>query len=358
MAKLYVPVEDNIGDIELAYLTLERAVFTEFQSKVQSQVFESFGESGATEIYNRVDHEELRKRFKGPGDPFFYLGSFIEVEESPIRQFLEDSPGILFRAKKARHNRNRWAHYAPPSKREEILEAIATLKLFSIDLQLSESKAAADEILESLSKISIRRNRLIAGKTIEEPTEATVVDETAETNAHLNVNKEIRPRIGGVWEYELPETVFKLNSKYRDILDGNGDSQSWRLGARSEAVIQRWFAIGAHAWLWVDLADGATVALIDGDPYLIGYLAQDDPVDNSEPRGFFLREIYENVNGSLRSVTTGSQFTSNCFDTSELTASWLDAHIPNNAIVQITDFGDLVVTDDDGSRKILTLTSF
>jgi hypothetical protein len=357
MGKLFVPVEDNLGDLELAYLTLERAVLSEFLVKVQSSIFDAFGESGASDIYNRADHASLRKKFKGPGDPLFYLGSYIEVDESPIRQLLDYSPELRFRAKKARHNRNLWAHYSPPSKREEILEAIAVLKLLSKDLHLPEGEASADAILESLSKISIRRNRLIAGQTITEPTEATVVDETAAIVIDPSAAKEIRPRIGGVWEHELPNTVFQLNAKYRDVLDGNGDSQSWRLGARSIQVLRRWFALGVHAWLWVDLADGATVALIDGDPYLIGYLAEDDPVDNAASRGFYLPQIYENIDGALIDVAAGTPFTSEDFDASELTPGWVEANIPSNSIVQVTDYGDLVVTDDDGSRKVLTLAT-
>jgi hypothetical protein len=110
-----------------------------------------------------------------------------------------------------------------------------------------------------------------------------------------------------------------------------------------------------NSWLFVDPRDGATVALMNGDPHLIGYLGDEPELQPADYRGFFLTGIYENREGLLSEIENGDWFESKLFDTSPLSKEWVNANIASDASVRFTDYGDVVLIDDDGSRRILTL---
>jgi hypothetical protein len=110
-----------------------------------------------------------------------------------------------------------------------------------------------------------------------------------------------------------------------------------------------------NSWLYVDTRDGATVALIDGDPHLIGYLGDEPAVEENDYRGFFLPNAFENIGGVLVDTTSREPFSSEHFDLTPLTRNWVMEIIPSEASVKVTDYGDVVLIDDSGSRRILNL---
>jgi hypothetical protein len=134
-----------------------------------------------------------------------------------------------------------------------------------------------------------------------------------------------------------------------------GAATQTQLGAGAAKSIKRWLSMSIKSWLFVDPRDGATVALMNGDPHLIGYLGDEPEMPPAEYRGFFLTGIYENREGLLSEIENGNRFETELFDTSPLTKEWVNANIRSDASVRFTDYGDLVLIDDDGSRRILTL---
>jgi hypothetical protein len=291
-------------------------------------------------------------------DPMFFLSSYIEVSDSPLRLIVPFNNHFRGVAKTVKNNRNMWAHYRPPEERLEILAAINKLLVFAAGMGLVDTEAAGTSIGERLRKIGASRARGIAGVASSDSTVATVYVPPPDTSKTDTVAGELipaRPRIGGSWAGDLPGTVLVLNQKYQDVLDSGGQSMKTQLGAGAAKSIKRWLSMSINSWLFVDPRDGATVALMNGDPHLIGYLGDEPELQPTEYRGFFLHGIFENLEGLLSDIENGNRFGTKLFDTSPLTKEWVNANITSDASVRFTDYGDVVLVDDDGSRRILTL---
>jgi hypothetical protein len=354
MISVVLPVTDNLHDLELAYITYERVVFYEFMTLTREKIFLELGPSGLSDIYERDDHHKLKKRLSNPADPLFLLGSLLDIFESPLRRILPFNQRIRENALLVRQNRNLWAHFQPPEMRDDILLAIRQLKQFCDDMRLISAAKTGTTVFKRLSQISIERNRLINGQPVPTPTVATVVDASATHNNSVpEIEMPPRPRVGGLWEHELPTTVFELNKRYGDVLDGSGESQSARLGDSFKKTLLRWFSLGINSWLYVDERDHATVALVGGDPYLIGYLGQAPTMAKGEFRGFFLPGTFVNVDGKLVDLDDNAQEISAVYEIAELPTDWIVSNVPEDATVKITDHGDLVLIDEAGVYCIM-----
>jgi hypothetical protein len=354
MISAVLPQTDNLSDIELAYVTYERVALSEFMTMSRGLILENLGQTGLTDIYNRDDHNKLRKRFSNPADPLFLLGSYLDIFDSPLRQLLPFNQRIRDNSLLVRQNRNLWAHFQPPEMRNEILIAIRQLKQFCDDMNLPGAAETGGAIFTKLSQISIERNRLMNGQSVPTPSGATIqkpTDPSDEVEAVIGLPA--RPRIGGLWEHELPSTVFELNKRYGDILDGNGDSQSARLPKEFKGTLARWFNLDINSWLYVDERDKATVALIGGDPYLIGFLGKEPDLAKGEFRGFFLPGTFVNAGGKLVDLDNPDSEFSSRYEMSSLTPEWIESNVPEDATVRLTDHGDVVLIDETGVSCIL-----
>jgi hypothetical protein len=358
MVSLYVPQSDDLFEIELSYITYERIVLTELMRFADDALVTAFGQNGSWELLRRDDHAELAKKFFTPFDPLFYLGSYIEIETSPLRTLLPYNAHLRGIAKSVRLNRNLWAHYRPPETRAEVIGAITNLRAFCSGVEMVDAEGAGLAISERLSEIAATRARLIAGKVgapaPEDSTEPVVKPVTEELRTE-NAPIPSRPCIGGIWEHALPELVLTLNPKYRDVLDSAGNSMSNQLGADVARTVRRWLTMSINSWLYVDKRDGATVALIDGDPHLIGYLGDEPALDENEYRGFFLPGAFENLDGVLTESSSRLAVSNQNFDLTLLTQTWVNRNIPSEASVRVTDYGDVVLIDEAGPRRIATL---
>lgn len=358
MVSLFIPPTDELHDIELAYLTYERVVLSEFMWLCQERLISAFGQDGVSVLQQRPDHHILADRFKNPMDPLFFLSSYVDVYNSPLRLVIPFNENFRAVAKTVKHNRNMWAHYRPPEERHEILTAISKLRVLAAGLGMVDAEAAGVSINERLLEIAATRARTMAGVASTDSTIATEYVPSAETPDSAHVVEDpipARPRIGGRWEGDLPDTVLVLNQKYQDVLDATGQSMKLKLGEGAAKSIKRWLSMRINSWLFVDTRDGATVALMNGDPHLIGYLGDEPELPVTEFRGFFLPGVFENREGSLIEIESGDLFDAKLFDTSTLKTEWINANIPSVASVRFTDYGDVVLIDDDGSRRILTL---
>lgn len=357
MVSLYIPQTDDLFEIELSYITYERIVLTEWMRFADDALVAEYGQNGSWDLLHRGDHAELAKKFFTPFDPLFFLGSYVDIETSPLRALLNYNAHLRGIAKTVRLNRNLWAHYRPPETRAEVIGAITNLRAFSSGIGMIDAEAAGVAIGERLNEIAATRARLIAGR-VEPQTSNSSVDVVTPVNSLADPELEpmpARPRIGGAWEHELPKTVLDLNPKYRDVLDSVGNSVSKQLGKSVAKAIRRWLTMSINSWLYVDTRDGATVALIDGDPHLIGYLGDEPVLEDNDYRGFFLPSAFENIGGVLVDTNSHEPFSSEHFDLAPLTRDWVMASIPSEASVRVTDYGDIVLIDDNGSRRILTL---
>lgn len=358
MVSLFIPPTDGLHDIELAYITYERVVLSEFMWLCRERLISAFGANGVSVLHKRPDHQFLAERFKNPMDPLFFLSSYIDIYGSPLRLVVPFSDNYRGVAKTVKHNRNLWAHYRPPEQRNEITAAITKLRIFSAAMGLVDSEAAGVAINDRLLEIAANRARTISGTNSTNATVATNFDPlTNSSGSENNSGDEIptRPRIGGIWSGDLPSTVLVLNKKYQDVLDAGGQSMKSTLGDGAGKAIKRWLTMNINSWLFVDIRDGATVALVSGDPHLIGYLGDEPELPAEEYRGFFLPGVFENREGLLVNIEDGMSMSIQNFDTSMITADWVNANITSDASVRFTDYGDVVLIDDDGSRRILTL---
>jgi hypothetical protein len=355
MAALHLPLSDNLSELELTYVAYERVVLGEFMSVASNALDVEFGQDGADVMYNRDDHSFMRINYSNPMDPLFLLGSYVNVFSSPLRTVLPFSQHHRSVAKTVKDNRNLWAHYQPPEQRTEILAAISMLKTFASLLEIVHAKAAGLAIEERLREIAATRARQIHGGTQPEPVLATTFPAPVEELEASNEKLPTRPRVGGAWTYPLPSTVLELNRAHRDVFDRKGESIVKKFGEPAELAVKRWLSMSINSWLYVDSRDGATVALVDGDAFLIGFLGGEPPLADAEYRGFFQRGLYENVDGQLLDVETRAILNSQTHDTSSITKAWVNDRVPVEASVRLTDYGHVVLVDDGGSRRIATL---
>lgn len=355
MVALHLPQSDNLSELDLTYVAYERVVLRAFMFVASNALDAEFGQDGADVMYNRDDHSFMRTNYSNPMDPLFLIGSYVNIFSSPLRTVLPFSQHHRSVAKTVKDNRNLWAHYHPPEQRAEILAAISMLKSFASLLEIVDAKAAGLAIDERLREIAATRARQIHGVAHPEPVTATTFPAPVAVSDVATAMLPTRPRVGGSWTHPLPATVLELNRAHRDVFDRNGESIVKKFGKPAELAVKRWLSMSINSWLYVDSRDGATVALVDGDPFLIGFLGDEPSITDADYRGFFLQGLYENVDGELHDVETRAILNSKTHDTSMLSKSWVNEHIPVEASVRLTDYGHVVLVGDGGSRRIATL---
>jgi hypothetical protein len=147
-----------------------------------------------------------------------------------------------------------------------------------------------------------------------------------------------------------------LNGKLRDIrVVATGESlrSRWSELDTAHQEIERWLRLKpTPSTLYVDESDGATVGFIEGYPYLFGYAGEEPEIAAGQYRGFFDPKQLEYQSGSLVERETGRDFLEGFSGRSQVLDALLGKDIPDGATIRVTNYGDLVLTDDNGSRRV------
>ena len=161
-----------------------------------------------------------------------------------------------------------------------------------------------------------------------------------------------RPPVGHEWIGEPGNRIVSLDRRTRDVYE-NGISIRSELGEDAEDKITSWlryYPLGGK--LRID-TDGAVLGFKQGIGYLIGWLGEEPGVKKEEARGFYLPYEYEYIPTDILCVDTGERLSKYTNEDIYEILNPLTGRIPQNAILNMTIYGDLVYTNENGEEFYL-----
>lgn len=164
-----------------------------------------------------------------------------------------------------------------------------------------------------------------------------------------------RPPVGNEWIGEPGERIVDLSRATRDVYE-KGISIRKELGDDADKKITSWLRYYPQGGkLRID-TDGAILGFKQGVGYLIGWLGDEPGVKKEESRGFYLPHEYEFVATDIRDVHSGELLSNVTKEPIDWILDDLALKVPFNALLNITIYGDLVFTSDDGTEvKVASL---
>jgi len=168
-----------------------------------------------------------------------------------------------------------------------------------------------------------------------------------------------RPRVGEPWFEELPEEVWEISEKLRDVKaksDGQSLKSRWDNPDEAKFAIARLFHLNlSPRVLYVDPRDGATVGFREGHPYLVGYAGAQPDVATSEYQGFFEEHTFQFTGDELLQTDTKEPAFPGWDGRAELLQMLKDNHVSEDDEVLVTDFGDVVAISEEGARRVAAI---
>lgn len=340
----HIPKDKSPAELTLLYMTAEKAVMTETRDIVVQWAEEKMGTNWLetvkveSEMWAIADWQDER-------DPLYVFKCLRNGKYCPLRHALGDPYGLDDSAKRVLDARNAWAHYSMDWRPSAIQQDIMNLMLFGEKVKLT----AAKQIRATLKAL----DTLPDGPGPIETRSRPVAVAPSDTKALR------RPRIGEPWEGELPSTRCDLNRKLHDIrvvATGESLKSRWTETTIADQEIDRWLRLKpTPSTLYVDESDGATVGFIEGYPYLFGYAGQEPEIAIGQYRGFFDPRQLEYHSGSLIERGTGKDFLGSFSGRARVLDSLLGMNIPDESTIRVTNYGDLVLIDDNGARRVATI---
>jgi hypothetical protein len=207
-----------------------------------------------------------------------------------------------------------------------------------------------------LNALNSRINAILSGNFVSQTDGTGLPNNIPETQAPVDVVEEApvtlptRPPIGSKWVGNLPTRRVVINHLTRSVTE-NGLPINNLLGANADQLLGLWLKYkpgGGEAFV---AEDGAVMAHIQGDPYLIGWFGEDPDDDGETIRGFFLSREFELLKDDIQDVETGELLSRVALvDTSSLVRELLK-FANEGDLLSITDYGDIAVADEAGAYK-------
>lgn len=341
---VHTPKDKSPSELTVLYLTAEKAVMTETRDIVVAWARNTFGTNWLETVKVESDMWAIAE-WQDERDPLYVFKCLRNGKYCPLRRALGDPLGLHDSARRVLDARNAWAHYSMDSRPSAIQRDILNLMLFGdkVSLKAAHQIRAALKALETL------------------PDGPGPIEARGLSASSLPSEKQAsqRPRIGEPWEGELPDVRCDLNGKLRDIrIVATGESlrSRWSEPDIANQEIGRWLRLKpTPSTLYVDDSDGATVGFIEGYPYLFGYVGDEPEIGPGQYRGFFDPRQLEYQSGLLIERDTGKDFLEGLRRKAEVLDSLLAKKVLDGSTIRVTNYGDLVVTDDNGSRRVATI---
>ena len=287
-------------------------------------------------------------KYDDPTDPRFLLKETI-YWNSEIRLVVPEVDEEWNEpAKKLANTLNLWSHQKVNPTAEAFLDVLVKLETVSQGLAL-------DYFLEHLD-LQIERTKQIKNGVWTPTGPSIQVSDEANKYATEVVEKveevKKRPPVGHEWIGEPGERIVDLSKATRDVYE-KGISIRDELGDNAEEKITSWLRYYPQGGkLRID-TDGAVLGFKQGIGYLIGWLGEEPGVKKEEARGFYLPHEYEYIPTDIRDVQTGELLSKYIPDSIYEILDGLTGKIPQNAVLNMTFYGDLVYIDEDGEENKL-----
>ncbi|WP_173923338.1 hypothetical protein [Agromyces sp. Marseille-P2726] len=359
------PDRDTYGDVMKGYFSLMRGFGLELAHRADEQLIPEFG-PGWFGHWVRV----LKTRGKAKGrvalnDPSFFLGELVWTTDSPLRlvfPFHEHRFGL---AKRILDTRNTWLHFSADPTLSQLEEAANLVRRFGEGTGLQISVPAA-RLIKRITRIRTGQHvppaygrAPIAPMAQADPDVAAelsprdVPNDDAEAAIELAPVAGSRPPIGGRWIGEVPQRKLRV-TKTRDVIDlATGRTVRDEVEGDLREKVRQWTSPSPLGDLSV-AEDGAVVGFVAGVARLLGYTGVDP--ENEEARGFLLPHFYDFVGGHLVDLDSGIRLADAAADSAPAVDSALEGIAHEGGTIRLTTFGDLIYLDDQGLRRVATVT--
>lgn len=346
----YIPTARTPEEAAKVYLTAEKAVFVETRDRVRDWAVKRYGpnwvelvkaESG---IWAIEDWEDER-------DPLYVFKCLSKGHYCPLQASLGNPVGLPLAARRVISARNSWAHFSMDLRPESIRTNIVNLLLFAkmVKLECSKDIGKSLDALDNFSSVPIQLPADASPAALEH-------SHAAEGETPTGKSQAVLPRIGEPWVGPLPSTRCDLNGKIRDIrvvATGESLKARWPSLDLANQAVERWFRLRpTPSTLYVDEEDGATVGFIGGYPYFFGYAGPEPELAPGQYRGFIDPRVLEYVEGQLVEQETGNDFLAPTQAKEQVLAELRNADVSDGATIRVTNYGDLVLVDDYGSKRV------
>lgn len=349
----YLPTAKTPEEAAKVYLTAEKAVLTETRDRVRDWAVKYYGLNWL-EIVRGESNNWAIEAWQDERDPFYVLKCLSTGRFCPLLASLGDPVGLPLAAKRVVSARNSWAHFSMDLRFESIRTDIVNLLLFAKMAKL-ECSTSIGASLDALDRGETTRVQVPESEFT--PAPETVLDTPGATDA--NKPEVIRPRIGEPWDGALPPTRCDLNRRIRDVrVAATGESLKvrWPSPDLANQALERWFRLKpAPSTLYVDEEDGVTVGFIGGYPYFFGYVGSEPELAPGQYRGFIDPRVLEYVDGQLVEQETGKDFLAPTQAKEEVLTELKKAGVPDGSTIRVTNYGDLVMVDDHGSKRVASI---
>lgn len=290
--------------------------------------------------------------YEDPNDPRFllkeatYWKSELRLVVPEVEQANWD-----FHAKKLAQSLNSWSHQKLEPNAEVFLKLLVEMESTAQPLGLVELLNTLDHLIDRTKQI---KNGVWAPEGIALSISSEADEYATEVVQRIEEVK-LRPPVGCEWIGDPGERVVELKVATKDVYE-NGLSIKSELGFNADEKIKAWLRYYPQGGrLRVD-TDGAVLGFKKGIGYLIGWFGDEPNVKQDEARGFYLPREYEFVPTDIRDVQTGALLSKVAKEPIDWILDALTSKVPFNALLNMTIYGDLVFTLENGTElKVASL---
>lgn len=261
--------------------------------------------------------------------------------------------GPLWRnsAKTLREKMNKWSHNRVKYNLENLQQIVQLMGYLctTSGLELSDNLNALNSRIASILSGAFQGVSSKPEITSSNPSDASPVPGNIDV-PNTEVALPARPPIGSKWFGDSPERKVIINHLTKSGTE-NGIPIKEQLGQNADQLVGLWLKYkpgGGDAFV---AEDGAVMAYLQGDRYLIGWFG-DDPDDDGETiRGFFINREFELIANDIQDVDSGALLSEVALeDPSGLVRSLQDSAAIGD-LLSITDYGDIAVAVESGAYK-------
>ena len=340
----------TIDEATLVYLSVERAVIGEFCDKLCFVAETHWGPNWHRDFMAKPENAFLAG-WENPRDPFYLLKAIAKDQYSTLIMILCADRIIAQHASDIFHTRILWAHRAHNQQMSSIKYNVLALARFAKLAHLESHRDAQSAHNCLMHMVNTR------GAPWRRP-RINALPPRSTTHAMLPRGLR-RPLIGGLWEEDLPTHELLLLTKEKELVDAKtrvSQKNRWPTKELADEAIARWISLGPSTIkLFSDDRDGATVAFLEGHPYMLGYVGKEPYTLPREHRGFIGYINYTFRRNKLIDETTGRRMPAITPSMTRICELLTARGFAPGDVFRLTSYGDMVHISDNGPVRILTL---
>ena len=326
-----------------------------FGAEIGDQVNKSFSKVAPTwfDHYKATRRQQGAHVYKSISDPRFILAEAF-AEDGAIAAHI---PGFgkawKILAEGLRVFANKWSHQNLEPKLDNyilLMESLAAIASLSKLGSAGSFKLAQERAMRISSGEYVTAGQAQTDSNVPAPEVAEIIEKVA--------RREKRPPIGAASTGPQPTRKVRISKAMKDVTE-NGVSILDSLGADPQSKLADWlryYPNGQDGEALID-EDGAVMAFKRGQAYLIGWLGEEPKpavVTIDVLRGFPLPFSYIFTGTDVRELTSNRLLSTSAPESTKSLIAELSKHLASEQMFEATDYGELFVSDEDGTPKVLT----